>query len=372
MDLTTPSLFQYTGGQLTRLCQVVGLTDAKTPLYLLRQLIGPAAADRPVAEGPLWASDVADDNSPVEFSVEFDENGRPTLRILGEVTATKPGVRANSNAARCLLLSLSDKFGLCLDRFDTVADLFLPDEPHGLFTMWYSLVFAPDAAPRIKVYFNPAVRGAQHAPYLVSTALRRLGLDGAYETVAAHALRRGHRDRLSFFALDLHGGDRARVKVYVSHDDADAGDVELAALAADHVEPSTVREFCSIMGGGVGTFTGLPLVSSYSFVTGDSTRPSGYSVYLPVRGYVPDDDVARARTRELLARNGIDLALLDRAVAAVSRRPLADGVGLIAHVSLRLGRVRPGITVYLSAEAYGTRPPTTTAAHPIAVLDSVQ
>ena len=61
--------------------------------------------------------------------------------------------------------------------------------------------------------------------------------------------------------------------------------------------------------------------------------------------------------RELLSRYGFDHAAdLDRAIAAVTRRPLHDGVGLIAHVSLRLGRPRPGLTVYLSAEAYGVAP----------------
>jgi hypothetical protein len=51
-----------------------------------------------------------------------------------------------------------------------------------------------------------------------------------------------------------------------------------------------------------------------------------------------------------------DPAELDRALDAVSRRPLRDGVGLIAYVSLRLGK-QSGITVYLSSEAYDVTPP---------------
>ena len=48
--------------------------------------------------------------------------------------------------------------------------------------------------------------------------------------------------------------------------------------------------------------------------------------------------------------------LFDRVLAAVTPRPLRAGAGLIAHVSLRLGPPRPGMTVYLSAEAYEVSP----------------
>jgi hypothetical protein len=65
---------------------------------------------------------------------------------------------------------------------------------------------------------------------------------------------------------------------------------------------------------------------------------------------------------ELMSRYDLDAALLDRAIDAVTRRPLEQGVGLIAHVALRLGQPRPGLTVYLSSEAYGVASPTHLAA----------
>jgi hypothetical protein len=65
---------------------------------------------------------------------------------------------------------------------------------------------------------------------------------------------------------------------------------------------------------------------------------------------------------DLMSRYDLDPALLDRAIGAVTRRPLEHGVGLIAHVALRLGRPRPGLTVYLSTEAYGVASPTPLAA----------
>ena len=77
---------------------------------------------------------------------------------------------------------------------------------------------------------------------------------------------------------------------------------------------------------------------------------------MPIRDYVADDEEARDRVVALLERYGFGNAEFDRVLAAVTPRPLRAGVGLIAHVSLRLGPPRPGMTVYLSAEAYEVRP----------------
>jgi hypothetical protein len=123
----------------------------------------------------------------------------------------------------------------------------------------------------------------------------------------------------------------------------------------DGVDLDTLAEFCSTAGGGRDRFDGRPLVSSYTFLAG-ADGPLGYSLYVPIRSYVNDDAEARSRVMALLDRHGFDSVALDRAIDAVAGRPLADGVGLIAHVSLRLGPPRPGITVYLSAEAYQVGP----------------
>lgn len=51
---------------------------------------------------------------------------------------------------------------------------------------------------------------------------------------------------------------------------------------------------------------------------------------------------------------GADPSVLDRALKSIAERPLDEGVGLISFVSLRMGQLRPGVTVYLASEAYGT------------------
>lgn len=351
------SVFEHLGGQLARLCEVVG-TDPGEPVELLADLLGPAGS-RPVAAPPPWPSNIADDHTPVEFSLAYDDGGPPALRILAEALGSPPDVLSNQAAGYQFLQRQADRFGLSTSRLDRVRDLFTADDPRGEFAMWHSLVFRRDRRPEFKVYFNPELHGLQRAPGLVAEALDRLGLGPSYQALLEHGVRPGElgrRDRLTFFALDLHEHPYARVKLYLTHHHAQARDVARAAGVVDGVDAAELAQFCTTAGGGIGRFDGRPLVGSYTFTEG-TAEPVGYSVYMPIRGYVRHDAEARRRVVALLARYGFDRTTFDRAVAAVTRRRLRAGVGLIAHVSLRLGQPRPGVTVYLSAEAHEVSPP---------------
>jgi DMATS type aromatic prenyltransferase len=348
------SLLDHFGGQLDRLCRVVGV-DLGTPVELLSGILGPYR-DRPLSLPPAWPSDIADDHSPVEFSIAFNDAEPPILRILAETPGTRPDTLRNMSAGYAFLAGQAARQGLSTHRLDSVRDLFDVDDPQGAFGLWCSVVFHSGRAPEFKVYYNPEVAGADRAPLLVGEALRRLGLGDSYRAMLTHAVRPGQlgrADRLAFFALDLHDGPQSRVKLYLSHHDAEAADVARAAAIVDDVDPAEVAAFCTAAGG-PGVFGGRPLIGSYT-LTEAADKPVGYSVYVPIRDYVTDDAEALDRTAALLDRYGFDPALLDRAVAAVTSRAPADGVGLIAHVSLRLGRPRPGVTVYLSSEAYEIR-----------------
>ena len=350
------SVLEHLAGQLNPLCRLLDL-DPGIPLDLLTGLLGPYGA-RSLADPPAWPSDIADDHSPIEYSVAFNDTEPPALRILAEVPGVPPGLGANTQAAYAFIAANAARFGLATDRIDAVGDLFATGRPHGGFALWCSLVFRRGRDPEFKVYFNPEVDGIGRAPGLVEEALGRLGMADSYRTMLARSIRPGElgrRDRLAFFALDLHDGPQARVKLYVSHYDADAADAARAATAVDGVDPYEVAEFCRAAGGRR-QFDKRPLIGSYTLV-GGADRPVGYSVYVPIRDYADDDREARDRVSGLLDRHGFSPALLHRCVAAVARRPLAAGVGLIAHVSLRLGPPRPGVTVYLSAEAYEVTPP---------------
>lgn len=351
------SVFEHLSGQVVRLCKVAG-TDPEVPLDLLGDLLG-SIASRPLSEPPAWPSNVADDHTPVEFSVAYSDGEPPVLRILAEALGSPPGALTNLSAAYRFLGIQARRFGLSTSRFDAVRDLFATEDPQGEFALWYSLVFRSGRRPEFKVYFNPELKGMERAPDLVAEALHRLGLGASYQTMLDRGVRPGELgrgDRLAFFALDLHDGPQARVKLYLTHRSAEVRDVVRAAGLVDGVDLTELAEFCVAAGGGTGPFDGRPLVGSYTFTEG-AAKPVGYSIYLPIRSYVSDDEEARDRVVALLARYGFDSAAFDRAVTAVTQRSLRAGVGLIAHVSLRLGPPRPGVTVYLSAEAYRVSPP---------------
>lgn len=350
------SVMDRLGNQLDRLCSVVGI-DPAAPLALLSEVLG-VHGSRSLADPPVWPSGVADDHTPIEFSLAYNETEPPALRILAEVIAPAPGVSENMAATYEFLHRHAGPHGLSTGRLDLVRDLFSTDRPHGEFGLWISLVFRAGRRPEFKVYFNPEVTGVERAPEIVAEALHRLGLGAAYASMLDRAVRPGElgrRDRLTFFALDLHDGPQTRVKLYLSHHDAGPEDVARAATAVDGVDPAEVAAFCTA-GGETARFDRRPLVGSYTII-GGSDRPAGYSIYVPIRDYAGDDQRAHGRMLPLLGRYGFDPAFLDRAIAAVTDRPLDTGVGLLAHVSLRLGPPRPGMTVYLSSEAYQVMPP---------------
>lgn len=357
MSASAVSMHDFAIGQLHNLLRAVGLADAaNTATKLLGEALGPGAR-LPLSATPHWPSSVADDHTPVEFSVALAQNERPAVRMIVESLAEQPGSSANLATSLAVLERLAEQYRLRRDKFDLVRDLFLPDDPQGAFALWYALIVQPSGAPAIKVYLNPEVRGPEHGTGLVTEALSRLGLSSALPAITEHALRREGLDKFSFFALDLMDENRARVKTYVSHDDAMVADVVHASAAALDVDPDLLADVCAIACGGTGPFTRRPMMSSYTFMAGDTDRPSGYSLYMPLRDYVEDDLEACERVLAIMARCGLDTSPFVMALASLVRRPLSDGVGLIAHVSLRLGNPKPGVSVYLSSEAYDVTPP---------------
>lgn len=356
MTLADRTLYNHAQNQLRRLCAVTGFEPGdENPSMLLRELLGPAAG-RPLHEPP-YPCDVADDGTPVEFSIAFDDDGRRALRILGEAGSENPGGREHIAAGKRFLDAVGERFHTRTDRFAAVADLFLTEQPQATWALWFSLILRPGGRPKLKAYFNPQVHGRDDSSELVREGFRRLGLDHAYDPITRHALTRGERDWFSFFAIDLDDSPQSRVKLYVSHDEALTADAERAACAVAGADPMRVREFCDVLAGDTHRFDRKPLMSGYSFVDADQSGPGTYSLYLPIRSYVPDDAVARERVGTFLAGKGLATDVLDDAISAVTNRPLYAGVGLLAHVSLRLGHFGSGTTVYLSSEAYQVTPP---------------
>jgi DMATS type aromatic prenyltransferase len=345
------SVRDFTGRQLSALLHSAGITEnVPGAVELLADALGPGGL-RSISDSPAWPSDVADDHTPVEFSAAFGQDEAPVVRMIVEPSATRPSREANTAAALASLDRVRRRGNVDTARFDAVRDLFLPARPESDFTFWYSLVFRGGERPMVKVYLNPQVRGEGRAEELVREALGRTGFAAGFPVLREHAVTRPGLDRYSFFALDLTEQRRARTKVYISHHDAEVRDVTRAARAARGVDVDRVPDFC-LLTGNTTAFDKRPLISSYTFLDDDPRVPSGYSLYVPIRDYVADDEEARRRVLAVMAKYDLDPVPFERALNAIARRPLDEGVGLIAHVSLRMGLPRPGITAYLSSEAY--------------------
>ena len=163
------SLLEHLGKQLESLAEIVG-ADSEAARELLADLLG-STGSHLLSEPPVWPSDVSDDHTPVEFSIAFNEEERPTLRVLGEALGARPSAATNVWAAHSFLRTQAARFNLSMTQFDRVRDLFATQSPEGGFELWHSMVFRNGRQPEFKVYFNPELKGVGRAPSLVAEAL---------------------------------------------------------------------------------------------------------------------------------------------------------------------------------------------------------
>ncbi|MBP2337499.1 DMATS type aromatic prenyltransferase [Saccharothrix coeruleofusca] len=355
------SLGTLVRGQFAALAEAAGLTGPREELeHLGDAMLGPSAA-LPVRAPGWWYSEVSDDHSPVEYSLSFEPGLPPQLRLLAEPNGIPPGVRENVAVGRRVLHGLAERYGFDLRRFALIEDLFLPDRPQGAFGLWCAVVLTPHGEPSFKVYLDPGAQGTGRAPELVEEGLARLGFHRARPLVGDAVADGG---RLMYFALDLGQWSRPRVKVYFAHDGGGPEDAARAASAVQGSSGAAVEEFCRTVAG-PGPFAMRPLVSCYSLVDAEPEPPDGYTVHVPIRDYVEHDGEARARAVAVMHRQGHDPAVLDRALAAVTRRRLDAGVGLISYLSQVFTPRAQRLTAYLSAEANQVRPPRTRVPHAV-------
>ncbi|TDB97994.1 tryptophan dimethylallyltransferase family protein [Actinomadura sp. 7K534] len=349
---TEPRLGEHLKRQLAELCEAAG-TAGDAARSLLDTAAGPLTRFS-LLDPPPARSLVSDDHSPAEFSLAFTPGAPPVPRVLLEPGYTDDMARSG-RVGRRVAERLAERGVLSCDRLSLLADLFFPAAPHGPFAMWLALEF-PAGRPRAKVYLNPAANGPGRSADTVAEALARLGYGDAFP-----ALRR-YSDGFLFFALDLGDWPAPRVKVYATHREFSAAEAAAVSRAVPGDHPGRVEEFVDLVAAGR-RLRRRPLVSCFSFTRAFPDRPSGYSLHVPVRDYVNDDHQARDRAVAALHRHGIDGRPLDRALAGMTSRPLDAGVGLIAYLTLtHADRCPPRVTVYLSSEAYGVKPPRRNAA----------
>lgn len=351
--------------RLQALCEAVGYsaTDTETVKRFFSFMSSPWGS-RQIGHTPPWKSDITDDHTPFELSLAL-EDGRPEVRFLMESQSAHGPSTLRSTWEQGLALTerLGQEFGVRLERFNRVKDLFEPVDPRARFALWHAF-FLKNGRADIKVYFNPAAQGPERANAVVQEALERLGFSGAWRCISEQALRACGKDQILYFSLDLSAHRAARVKIYVAHPDISAEELEfLMSLAQEHV-PGEAWIFCQALKGITGRFeSSRTVLTCLSFTSDDDERPSSVTLHVPVRCYVRNDEQTMERMRYLMEPQ--DNAMLARAVSAIAHRRLESGAGLIQWASMRRqgGKIRT--TLYLATEAYGLNPYTEVAAEPL-------
>ncbi len=356
---TTAQTFKAFGAaKLTSLCSTLGF-EAETALVLrlFDTLIAPWS-ERLIGSVPTWTSDITDDHTPFEFSLAFD-GIQPELRLLIEAQGNPTTLVSSWAAALDVNECLNREFGVSLEQFKCVKDLFEPHDPQAKFSLWHSFCLKRGADPKFKLYLNPQARGPRLAAALVEEALERLGFTQAWHFLSEVALRSQERDELVYFSLDLSACRQARVKVYIAHRNATAGEVEEVLASGPQYVPGDARMFCQVMTGGEGPFDARPLVTCFAFTADNDARPFSATLHLPIRCYVDNDRVAMQRICDFLTPQ--DSKAYEQAISIIAGRPLKAGVGIQAYTSFRRQGNRRLTTIYLSPEAYEVTAPHTSA-----------
>lgn len=360
----THTLGGFTAQQLMRLCHVAGLDqeDATGYAQILVDSLS-SVAHRPLALPPPSNSFLSDDHTPVEFSLSFQPGAAPALRVLLEPGCGAVDLAENGRSGLEAVHDMARRWAFSTDQLDKLEDLFFPPRPEGPLSLWCALELRSGGVPKIKVYLNPAANGLENAAGTVREALDRLDHPQAFEKLPP-------ADGYPFFALDLGDWEEPRVKIYLSHEGLSAPDAGRLPRITHRPDSETVEEFLRTAAG-LGTalpaaqraeeprLEGRPVLSCHSFTdTSIGGAPSGFTLHVPVREYVPDDAQALSRATAVLSRHGMDTTPLSRALPAVTARLPQDGVGLISYLAVIYERSRPPrVTTYISSEAYAVRPP---------------
>lgn len=307
-----------------------------------------------------WVSSVSNEHSPFEYSVAIDQRtGETELRFLIEAQPCENNWESLRHGALRLTEDIATKCGdrVSLERFNLIRDVFLPPkrDPGGIMAAWHSCAMSR-SGPQWKIYLDPAVSGKAQASSTTREALSLLGMPGAWSLIDEVM---SASDSVVYFSLDLPPHPEARVKVYVSHPGASAGEIarKHSTICPD-ADAYEIERFCVAMSGGSrGPFTAKPPLSCFAFTSADVSRPVG-TVHFPLDAYAPHDAEARARVQRYYATAAPGVAPLcleryARVLSAVQRRPLARGPGIHAWVSLKMNRGgRLTNAFYLSPELF--------------------
>ncbi|HYH99816.1 MAG TPA: tryptophan dimethylallyltransferase family protein [Hyalangium sp.] len=362
------SFLDFGNSRIAALCKSAGFTSVDTQkVQKYFTFMTDSWNSRRVGETSPWKSDISDDHTPFELSIAL-EGSRPEIRFLIEAQNHPTTLQTSWDDGLALNERLNKEFGLSLEHFNRVKELFEPHNPQVRFSLWHAFCLKPDGRAEIKVYLNPLARGSEHANEIVEEALSRLGFKHAWRFLSQVVMRRGVQDEVLYFSLDMGGQSVSRVKIYVAHRDAAPEDIEAAMSQAKEYSAGEARAFCEAIQGDDNRFSAQrSTLTCWAFTSDDDERPYSATLHCPIRSYADNDRDALRRIRAVLDPKSH--AVLDRCVWALANRPLEAGVGLIQWASMRRegGRVRT--TFYLATEAYGTVAPRKSDSHRVHVPD---
>ena len=351
-DIAKRTFLEFGQERLAALCAAAAPGASwREFLALFERMLQPWGG-RLIGDFPPYASNVADDQAPFEFSIAFSD-GAPEVQFYLEALGKVPNLASNMEAGRALLANVASDLRAPLDRLSLVNDLFFPPEPHGPFTIWTGVSCRAGGEIQLKAYLNPQVQGCTMTSQVVGEAMSRLGFAAPWARVnAARSLSSERLDEIGIVSMDLSSAAGARVKVYIRHHRATLKDIGTFVSAAAGQSADDVAMFYGALADSEGPFLRRPVITEFAFSDLDFERPTSFTLEFPVGSYVTSDDVASARVAECMRRFGLSPDRYVAAVRAFATRPLAERSGIHAHVTLRRQQQRPRIAIYLASEAY--------------------
>lgn len=351
-EIARRTFLEFGQERLGALCAVAGPSAPWREFRgLFERMLQPWGA-RPIGDFPLYASNVADDQAPFEFSIAFSD-GAPEVQFYVEALAKVPSLASNMAAGRALLENVASDLRAPLDRLSLVKDLFFPTEPHGPFTIWTGVSCAAGGEIQLKAYLNPQVQGSAMTSHVVGEAMSRLGFAAQWAKVNdARSASSERLDEIGIVSMDLSSAAGARVKVYIRHHRATLKDIRTFVSAAAGQSADDAAMFYGALADNEGPFLQRPLITEFTFSDLNLERPTSFTLEFPIGSYVTSDEVACARVAECLRRFDLSPDRYVAAVRAFATRPLDERSGIHAHVTLRRQQRRPRIAIYLASEAY--------------------
>jgi DMATS type aromatic prenyltransferase len=342
------TLGQHAHARLSKLGRATGVLAHAEQLSEIGQVLSGGWWSDAVGEGPGWASDLTDDGTPFELSVQI-ESGRPELRLLVEPKPVVGDPVATYRASLAVAAEVRQRYGADVSALEAIADLFAPAGASApRFSLWFAVHLTP-RGPLFKVYVNPEVNGAAGARELTRNALQRLGLPAAWTFLAGQLQA---STRIPYLSLDLCPKQRARVKIYLAHPDATGEVVEHVAIGSRNHQPGQMKRWLQALVTTAPTLEERPVLTCHAFQR--EGGPPDVTLHVPIRSHVADDREALTLAASLCAPEAA--MHLERVVKTLVGRSLDAARGLLTYVSLRSTSQGPRLTVYLAPQLHALTP----------------